>query len=133
MRTDAAGIKVITALILVLFLFGTVVGCRACAGDGSWGFGESQRTLDVTVLSKHVDISGSGDSRASHYMVTTDHGTFEINNGWIMGVWNADELYGQLESNKKYRITVQGSTTTAFWTQTYPYVTRVTPLPQEVP
>lgn len=129
MREESLGVKAASWAIvigaLLLIVFGGLFSCAACAGDGSWGMGANARVVECVVTSKHVDISGSGDYQASHYMVTTDQGVFEIDNGIIMGIWNADELYGRLEVGKRYRIVVQGDTTTAFWTQTYPFVQAV--------
>lgn len=129
MDSDAKYMAVFV-LLIIFIAFGGVVSCRGCAGDGSWSFGEDPHEIEAIVQNKHVDISG-GESSSTHYMVTTDKGTFEIDNGWIMGIWNADELYGQLEQGKAYKLTVRGDTTTAWWTQTYPYIIEVEPVIQE--
>lgn len=93
-------------------------GGAAICGDGSYGFG-SEGKVCAKILSKHVDPrSGAGSS----YMVTTDKGTFEIENGFILGVWNADDLYGGLEVGESYALDVRGDEVLNFALQQYPFV-----------
>lgn len=117
-------IFVLTAVVglLITIVFGGFVGCAAAAGDGSWGFGEDERAVEVLVNDKHEDHA---QNSGSSYMVGTDQGTYEVDNGFILGMWDADEVYGSIKVGGRYRFTVQGSTTASWWTQTYPYITKV--------
>lgn len=92
-------------------------------GIGGWG--PTTTTAEATVTGKHIDISGGKGSKQSHYMVNTDKGTFEVDNGIMLGIWNADEIYGKLEINKVYNITAQGNKVVGWFYQEYPYITRV--------
>ena len=76
---------------------------------GAGAFGPTNYVQEAKIISKHVDYSGSGESRASHYMVTTNKGTFEIENGLLINVWNADEIYGSLEIGKVYTLKTEGN------------------------
>jgi len=95
---------------------------------GIGGFGP-ENEYDVTVLSKHVDIESThtddGTTTSTSYMVTTDKGTFEVDNGILLDVWNADEIYGQLQEGKKYRITTKGKQYVNMFMQEYPYIVKV--------
>jgi len=116
--------KITGILTLVILLLFTPYGCGQMTGDGSWGGGKRQ-IINAKILSKHVDISQSGKMSNTHYMVTTDRGTFEIENGWIIDVWDADELYGKLVIGKTYNLTIQGDQLTNFLFQQYPFVIKV--------
>jgi outer membrane phospholipase A len=79
------------------------------------------------VISKHVDIQKSSDSSSSHYMVATNMGIFEVDNGIMLDVWNSDEIYGALEVGKTYTITTKGERVVGMFFQSYPYVIKVVP------
>lgn len=83
---------------------------------GVGGFGP-QRTVIATVNTKHVD---SGEN--SHYMITTDAGVFEVDNGFMLGVWNSDEIYGSIQDRKKYKFTTKGNKVIGMFFQEYPYI-----------
>jgi len=104
-------------LILVVLLVGIAVTYTAC---GVGGFGPTAYHT-VTVKSKHVDLR----SDSSHYMVVTDQGVFECDNGILLGIWNADELYGQLQDGKTYYITTKGKKHANILLQEYPYIVKV--------
>jgi len=109
----------IAIVAIVLVGIGLVIGIPLCVGVGGWG---PTNTLNVTIERTYVDVSGSGDSKQSHYMVATDKGIFEIDNGWLLGIWNADELYGRLVPGKTYSITTKGNRRVSWWIQEYPYI-----------
>ncbi len=123
MNRDA---KIVAGAVVVVLFCMLPYGCGQMLGDGSWGGGE-HRTIRATVQSKHVDVGSAGKTSSTSYMVTTDKGTFEIENGWIMSIWNADEMYGRLEVGKTYTLDVQGDQLTNFMFQQYPFVTGVRP------
>jgi hypothetical protein len=108
-------LAIIAAAFVPLFI-------RVTGGAGIFG---PTRTVEVKVGRMYVDYSGSGDSRSSHYMVGTDQGVYEVDNGLFLGVWNADELYAKLKEGGRYRVTTEGNKVVGFWTQSYPYITAV--------
>ena len=115
-----------------LFVVGVVVvlvvlGIGFSLGIGAWG---PTQVHDVAVTRTYVDFSGSGDSKASHYMVGTDKGVFEVDNGLFIWTWNADELYAKIQVGKQYRITTRGKKVVGMFFQEYPYVVSVEPLPE---
>lgn len=118
------GAKFVGAIFLVIVLAVVIIGARGCLGIGGMG---PARTLDkVTVQRMWVDTSSDGDSgHTSHYMVATDCGVFEVDNGLVLGIWNADEIYGRLKEGHSYRIRTQGNRVVGFWWQEYPYITHV--------
>ncbi len=87
--------------------------------SGVGGFGPI-RSVDATVQSLYVDRGSS----SSHYMVGTDAGVFEVDNGILLGVWNSDEIYSKLVSGHRYRFTTEGNRSVGFWLQEYPYITK---------
>jgi hypothetical protein len=117
-RGDSA-VGVIVGLVVVLVLLFGSFSCHITTGTS--GFGPTKE-IEATIISKHVDISGSGESRTSHFMVTTDKGTFEVQNGWILGMYNADEVYGKLKDGSKFRLTTKGNRVANMWMQQYPYI-----------
>jgi hypothetical protein len=118
-------------LMIVLSIVGLVMailfplGYRIAKGAGSFG---PTRTEEITVTRLYVDYSGGKDSQSSHYMVGTDKGVFEVDNGLFLGLWNADELYARLKEGQRYRVTTEGNKVVGFWLQSYPYITAVEPL-----
>lgn len=81
------------------------------------GYGPYKNISDITIISKHID-----SGKKSHYMVTTNQGTFEVGNGYFLGVWNSDEIYGNLKENKNYDIRIKGNKIINFFFQEYPYI-----------
>jgi hypothetical protein len=114
--------KAIVYLVLICLVISVVGGCNMFLGVGAFG---PTRQWEVTVQRAYVDYSGSGDNKESHYMVATDKGMFEVDNGWMLGVWNADELYGKMVPGKKYHITTEGNKVVGMFYQEYPYITAV--------
>lgn len=108
--------------LLFLGIFGLClipVGCSYRYGVD--GFGPVV-TQTATVERLYVDNGGS-----SHYMVGTDKGVFEVSNGWLLGLWNADELYAKLEAGETYTITTKGNKVVGWFFQQYPYIIEVKP------
>ena len=59
-------------------------------------------------------------------MLTTDKGTFKVNNGLLIWTWNEDEIYGQIEVGKTYEFTTKGNRVVFLCIlQYYPYITNV--------
>ena len=106
------------AVLLLLTI--AVVSCEV--GMGAHGFGPHGMVTNAVVMSKHVDRG----REESHYMVTTDKGTFECDNGFLVGTWNADEIYGSMEIGKAYDIRTKGNKVVGMMFQSYPYVLGVT-------
>jgi hypothetical protein len=114
---------------IAIFLFALMVlwfGLKVALGIG--GFGPTNEHT-VTVQRLYVDYSGSGDSQSSHYMVGTDNGVYEVDNGILLGLWNADELYSRLHEGKTYEITTKGNRVVNILYQKYPYIVAVKELP----
>lgn len=118
-------VKIVIALILFLIF---VLPLFSYWSLGICPFGPD-RTLNVRVLNKHVDIGSSAkeSTSKSHYMVTTDQGTFEVDNLFFLWVWNADELYGKLQEGRTYTITARGNKVVNMFFQEYPYIYSVKP------
>jgi hypothetical protein len=104
-------------VILALIVFG--LSWRFWMGVGVYG---PTRTVETTVNRVYIDTSKEG----SHYMVGTDSGVYEIENGYWLGVNNADELYAKLKDGRKYRLTTEGNKVVwYFGIQEYPFITKV--------
>lgn len=108
---------IILLIVVAAALIAAPIGCSAAIGID--GFGPT-RTFTTKIVSKHVYAHEHGTS----YMVTTDAGTFEVENGFLLGLWNADELYGGLGVSETYRITTKGNKFVGVFFQEYPYVIR---------
>lgn len=113
-----------TLFIIGIFigLFAVTLGTNMLLGIN--GFGPTQ-VQEVTVKRLYVDISGSKDSSESHYMVSTDKGIFEVSNLTFFGIFNADEIYGQLEEGKSFTVKTKGKKFVNFLFQQYPYIISV--------
>lgn len=59
-------------------------------------------------------------------MVATDQGVFEVQNGYMLGMWNADEVYGRMIPGKTYNITTKGNKVVGMFFQEYPYIIQAT-------
>ena len=106
-------------VVLAIVVIAAAIGLAKFTGIGGWG---PTYTVTATVQGKHVDISKSEDSTTTHYMVATDKGGFEVDNGILLGIWNADEIYGSLQENKTYTFTVKGNRYVSWYGQYYPYI-----------
>lgn len=84
---------------------------------GIYGFGPTN-VITTRVTRMYVDVSKEG----SHYMVGTENGVFEVSNGIILGMWNADQIYARLKEGKSYTFTTKGECVANFFLQQYPYV-----------
>ena len=93
------------------------------AATGTHGFGLVRPGIEVTVLGKHVDVSHDSDNGSNtHYMVATSNGTYEVQNGFVLGVWNADEIFGSMREGHTYVITTKGNRMVGMFMQKYPYI-----------
>lgn len=117
MSDSQDNVKAVVGLILIAFFALAVPSCYAMRGRGGYG---PERVTTATVKSKHVDARDKGSS----YMLTTDKGTFEVDNGILLGLWNADELYGNIEVGKTYEFTTSGRESANMFWQQYPYITK---------
>jgi hypothetical protein len=112
--------------LTVLFVFLFVIIIMTVVSMPLWlgvrGFGPI-KTEVVTIERTYVDYSGSTKGGPeSHYMVVTNKGIFEVDNGWILGMWNADEVYGKIIPKYTYQITTKGNRVVNFLYQEYPYI-----------
>jgi hypothetical protein len=89
---------------------------------GTGAFGPSSTVYSATVNRTYVDISKSGDTAESHYMVATDKGVFEVDNSILMNIYNADEIYGKIREGHTYNFGVQGKKYANIFLQEYPYI-----------
>jgi hypothetical protein len=125
MSAYGLAMRVYGLIMMVLVVLIVVGGCNVFIGAGGWGPTISR---EVTVTRTYVDYSGSGDNKESHYMVATDEGVFEVGNGILLGLWNADELYGKIQGGKRYRLTTKGNRVVGMFWQEFPYIVQVEPL-----
>jgi hypothetical protein len=80
-----------------------------------------QSTETIKIERLYIDVSG----KSSNYMIGTDKGVFEMDNSFILGIYNIDELYAKLEVGKAYEAKVKGKKLLNFLFQTYPHITEV--------
>lgn len=117
----------LTEFLITLAIVGIIFAAALIPfAIGAGGFGPTNKHV-VTVTRLYVDHSGSGDSATSHYMVGTDKGVFEVDNGILLGIWNADELYASLRENHRYSVVTKGNRVVSWYAQEYPYIIQVTP------
>lgn len=86
-------------VIFVLFL----ITYPIFLGTGGWGPVNQLKSVHVTRL--YVDHSGDSSS----YMVATDQGIFEVDNGIMLGVKDADKIYGGIKEGGTYDFTTRGN------------------------
>ena len=110
-------VEILFLPVLLLLIFGWPV---AYVVRGCGVFGPTV-AREVTVQRLYVD----GGKDSSHYMVGTDQGVFEVDNGLLLWQWNSDELFARLKEGKRYKITTEGRQVVGFLFQEYPYVTAV--------
>ena len=112
-----AGILGITVMAIVIML-GSVVLINYSYGVEGFGPEDIKR---VTINRLYVD-----SGKASHYMVGTDKGVYEISNHLIpIQLFNCDELYSKLEVGKTYTVKLKGNKVTNWYMQQYPYIIEV--------
>jgi hypothetical protein len=80
-----------------------------------------QSTETIKIERLYIDVSGE----SSDYMIGTDKGVFEMDNSFILGIYNIDELYAKLEVGKTYEAKVKGKKLLNFLFQAYPHITEV--------
>jgi len=116
----------ILGLFIIVIVLGVIAYLFRNPILGINGYG-SVNTITATVVSKHIDSSKAAAD--SSYMVTTDKGTFEVQNGWAQGIYNADVIYGSLVANKTYTFDVKGAERVGYWWgQHYRYIIKATPV-----
>lgn len=110
---------------IVILVLGLLIGRPFIFGIG--GCGPTNVVQNVTVTDKKIDVEGGGRDKKveSHYMVYTDAGVYEVDNGIMLGMWNADEVYAKLIVGKTYTLTTKGNRVVNFFYQEYPYITNV--------
>jgi hypothetical protein len=124
MKTKAFSIIEVLILVVIIGLFVGMfvpIGLYVIQGAGVCG---PTRTQAVTIERLYVDAN----SGSSHYMVGTDQGVFEVDNGLFLWVWNSDELYAQLKEGQRFLVRTEGNRVVNFFLQEYPYITYVEPL-----
>lgn len=107
---------------VAILLLGVLVmagGVNSCGGVG--GCGPRGSVSQATVTRLWVDNLGE---RGSAYMVATDKGVFEVDNGILLGMWNADEVYGSLKPGKTYDFATKGRKVQNLFMQEYPRIVR---------
>lgn len=114
----------IMGVMIVIAIIGILVACAIRPLVGVFPFGP-ENTYDVNVTRLYVDVSGSGEDKESHYMVGTDKGVFEVDNSLWNWIWNADEIYAQLQQGSNYTIRVKGRKVVNWFYQEYPYILSV--------
>ena len=114
--------NIIFLTIASIAVFVAIIAIKPLLGVYPYG---PQRNITATVERLYVDYSGSGDSRKSHYMVGTSVGVFEVDNSLWLWIWNADEIYSQMEQGKTYALTIKGKRRVGWLFQSYPGVIRV--------
>ena len=110
--------------VIVLFTVAMVGMLLAKPLVGMYPFGP-EKQVSARVERCYVDISGSGDSKKSHYMVATDKGMFEVDNSLWLWIWNADEIYGRISQGSNYTFTVKGVKCINMIFQEYPGIIKV--------
>lgn len=119
-RMSDSTAKLFVYAVIFAVLFG---GCAAWnASMGVHHFGPTNTYKHCLVTSKHIDHG----KESSHYMVSTTEGTFEVDNGYLLGVWNADEIYGKIVEKKTYTIVAKGNKQVGMFYQEYPYLLSAT-------
>jgi len=109
-------------VMAIIFIFGFLIFIPLMSGGcQTHGLGTISE-LTVTIEDKYVDTSSSKEGNSSSYMVSTDKGVFEVNNGIFLGIWNADEIYSSLKKGKTYNVQVKGKKVVNFIMQQYPYI-----------
>ena len=110
---------------IVGILVGMVGGFGGCFGVG--GCGPSGSVAQAKVQRLWVDHLAEGGSA---YMVGTDQGVFEVDNGSLLGMWNADELYGKLQVGHVYSFQTKGRKIENLFMQEYPRIVKAVELKQ---
>ena len=130
MKRNKSGFTLVELIIVVGII--AVIGGIIMSGFGGMGCGYGSmgptKTHDCVITRLYTDTSGSGGKHPtteSHYMVGTDKGVFEVDNGLFLGVWNADELYSKLIVGHRYNITTKGNKVVNMFLQEYPYIVAV--------
>ena len=103
---------------IVVVMVGSVVLINYSYGVNGFG---PEHVSQVTINRLYVD-----GGKASHYMVGTDKGVYEISNHLIpIQLFNCDELYSKLEVGKTYTVKVKGNKVTNWFMQQYPYIIEI--------
>jgi hypothetical protein len=78
-----------------------------------------QSTETITIERLYVDVTG----KTSNYMIGSNKGVFEMDNSMILGIYNIDELYSNLEVGQTYEVKTKGEKVLNFLIQSYPHIT----------
>lgn len=105
--------------LITLALSIVVVARPLILGIGGAG---PEHSVETTVTRLYVDHSGSGEHAQSHYMVGTEDGVFEVDNGILLGCWNADEIFARLREGRRYQLRTKGNRVVGYFYQEYPYI-----------
>lgn len=111
-------LELLICIAIIAIVVAMVGGFGGCFGVG--GCGPTNSVQHATVQRLWVDNLGKGGSA---YMVGTDKGVFEVDNGIMLGMWNADEVYGSLHQGKTYDFVTKGRKIQSFFMQEYPRIT----------
>ena len=110
-------------IMIVVVIIGLLASMFMSSCQGGWStgtmLGAPVNSVTARVISKHVDYSRHNES---HYMVSTTSGTFEVQNGFLLDMWNADEVYGQIEPGHTYTFHTRGVKVVNAFMQEYPYI-----------
>lgn len=121
-------LKTLSLIISVFFLMVMATAIPVTIGIGGWG--PTAQVTGATVQRLYVDFeSKSKDGSESAYMVGTDKGVFEVDNGFLLSVWNADELYAKLQVGKTYNFVTKGKKVANIFFQEYPYIVHAEAVP----
>ena len=112
----AGMLGITTTTVVVLVGFVVLINYS----NGVNGFGP-EYVNNVTINRLYVD-----GGKASHYMVGTDKGVYEIRNHLIpIQLFNCDELYSKLEVGKTYLVKIKGNKVINWFMQQYPYIIEI--------
>ena len=111
---------------IVLFVVLLIASLCAWPVMGIFPFGPERHEL-VVIKRLYIDYSGGSDSASSAYMVGTDKGVFEVDNSLYLGIFNADEIYAQMQEGMTCTVRVVGHKYVNFFLQQYPGITSVRP------
>ena len=110
-------VEALLVLAIVGIMLGMAVGFKGCFGVG--GCGPVNNPKHCKIVRLWVDNLGESGSA---YMVSTDKGVFEVDNGIMLGMWNADRLYGSLQVGHVYDFKTKGKTVEFCCMQEYPRI-----------
>jgi len=111
------GSFVLILVATMLFGFNILVGI--------YPFGPTKQ-VTATISRTYVDTLPDGGGSA--YMVATDVGVYEVEDSFITGIYNSDEIFSKLVQGKTYTLTVKGRRMANILCQEYPGIIKVVPV-----